>query len=70
MCHILDLFVLLTDLVTNVFRPIFVSREDPNSRQRASEEIRRRAEAAGSWPSVLIFPEGNDRNKPDCMQLN
>ena len=50
---------LLTDLVTHVMRPIFVSRDDPNSRQRAAEEIRQRVEA-GTWPSVLIFPEGTE----------
>jgi len=41
-----------------VNQSIFVERTDPSSRSKAATEIRRRAEAGGSWPQLVIFPEG------------
>ena len=39
-------------------RTIYVKREDPDSRMKAAEEIRRRTHTRGEWPKVLLFPEG------------
>ena len=39
-------------------RTIYVERQDPDSRMKAAEEIRRRTHTRGEWPKVLIFPEG------------
>ena len=57
-----------------------VSREDPESRQRAKREIIRRAESRvegdnkegegegeGGWPQLMIFPEGSTSNRRALM---
>ena len=54
-------------LVTHTLKTIFVSREDRESRQRCGEEIKRRANAGGDWPPVLIFPEGELDRRADRM---
>ena len=46
------------ELITKTLRTIYVEREDPQSRVKAAEEIRRRTHTRGEWPKVLIFPEG------------
>ena len=33
-------------------QPVYVSREDPNSRQNTIKEIQRRAHSDGEWPQV------------------
>ncbi|XP_067931379.1 lysophospholipid acyltransferase LPCAT4-like [Watersipora subatra] len=37
---------------------IFLDRNDPQSRIKTADAIRRRAESKGAWPQVLIYPEG------------
>ncbi|KAM5169365.1 lysophosphatidylcholine acyltransferase 1 [Callospermophilus lateralis] len=44
-------------------RPVFVSRSDQDSRRKTVEEIRRRAQSAGKWPQIMIFPEGTCTNR-------
>lgn len=44
-------------------QPVYVKREDPDSRQNTIREIKRRAETGGQWPQVLIFPEGTCTNR-------
>ncbi|KAK2192173.1 hypothetical protein NP493_37g07019 [Ridgeia piscesae] len=55
-----DVFMFGT--LTKFTQPIFVRREDPNSRQHAIQEIQRRAQSKGKWPQILIFPEGTCTN--------
>jgi len=43
-------------------QPVYVVREDPNSRHNTVEEIKRRAKSGGQWPQVVIFPEGTTTN--------
>ena len=52
------ILVQLIELITRTLRTIYVEREDPESRMKAAEEIRRRTHTRGEWPKVLIFPEG------------
>ncbi len=51
---------------------LFVSREDPKSRQKTVQEIIRRAnsEQAGEpWPQLMIFPEGSTSNRRALMSF-
>jgi len=43
-------------------QPVYVTREDPNSRQNTIQEIKRRAHSKGQWPQIVIFPEGTTTN--------
>ncbi|XP_060047108.1 lysophosphatidylcholine acyltransferase 1 [Erinaceus europaeus] len=44
-------------------RPVLVSRSNQDSRRKTVEEIRRRAQAGGRWPQIMIFPEGTCTNR-------
>uniref|UniRef100_A0A3Q2QW65 Lysophosphatidylcholine acyltransferase 1 n=1 Tax=Fundulus heteroclitus TaxID=8078 RepID=A0A3Q2QW65_FUNHE len=44
-------------------RPVFVFRSDQHSRRKTVEEIKRRAQSGGSWPQIMIFPEGTCTNR-------
>ncbi|XP_076448987.1 lysophosphatidylcholine acyltransferase 2-like isoform X2 [Babylonia areolata] len=44
-------------------RPVFVRREDPNSRHNTIREIQRRSQSGGEWPQIYIFPEGTCSNR-------
>ncbi|XP_047238958.1 lysophosphatidylcholine acyltransferase 1 isoform X2 [Girardinichthys multiradiatus] len=44
-------------------RPVFVFRSDQQSRRKTVEEIKRRAQSAGKWPQIMIFPEGTCTNR-------
>ena len=50
-------------IITRSVRAIYVSREDPDSRAKSAEEIRRRTLTKGAWPKVLIYPEGTTTNR-------
>lgn len=50
-------------IITRSVRAIYVSREDPDSRAKSAEEIRRRTHTKGAWPKVLIYPEGTTTNR-------
>ncbi len=49
--------------LTRFTQPVFVSREDPNSRQNTIKEIQCRAQSGGKWPQIIIFPEGTCTNR-------
>ena len=47
---------------------LFVSREDPDSRQKTVKEIVRRSGAnKEGWPQLIIFPEGSTSNRQALM---
>lgn len=50
----------------NYTQPVYVCREDPNSRQNTIKEIQRRADSGGEWAQVIIFPEGTCTNR-SCL---
>ncbi|XP_046993402.1 lysophosphatidylcholine acyltransferase isoform X1 [Schistocerca americana] len=50
----------------NYTQPVYVWREDPNSRQNTIKEIIERATSDLDWPQVLIFPEGTCTNR-SCL---
>ncbi|KAJ1529498.1 hypothetical protein ONE63_006271 [Megalurothrips usitatus] len=50
----------------NYTQPVYVWREDPNSRQKSIKEIVQRATSPLDWPQVLIFPEGTCTNR-SCL---
>ena len=43
-------------------QPVYVTREDPQSRQNTIKEIIRRTHSGGEWPQIVIFPEGTTTN--------
>lgn len=47
-------------------QPVYVWREDTNSRQNTIQEIKRRAISEENWPQVMIFPEGTCTNR-SCL---
>ncbi|KAF4522885.1 hypothetical protein B566_EDAN012939 [Ephemera danica] len=50
----------------NYTQPVYVWRDDPNSRQNTIREIVQRATSDQDWPQVLIFPEGTCTNR-SCL---
>ncbi|GAB1600109.1 lysophosphatidylcholine acyltransferase 1-like isoform X2 [Argonauta hians] len=48
-------------------QPVFVSREDPNSRLNTIKEINKRAHSKGAWPQIVIFPEGTCTNRSSLI---
>ncbi|XP_064639975.1 lysophosphatidylcholine acyltransferase 2-like isoform X2 [Lineus longissimus] len=44
-------------------QPVFVRREDANSRTNTIKEIKERAQSGGKWPQIVIFPEGTCTNR-------
>lgn len=46
-----------------VLQPVLVNRDDPLSRKKTMKEIYDRAHSNGSWPQLLIFPEGTCTNR-------
>uniref|UniRef100_A0A8C8FL14 EF-hand domain-containing protein n=1 Tax=Oncorhynchus tshawytscha TaxID=74940 RepID=A0A8C8FL14_ONCTS len=47
-------------------QPVLVSRQDPDSRKNTIMEIDSRAKSGGSWPQILVFPEGTCTNR-SCL---
>ena len=47
-------------------QPVYVKREDPDSRQNTIREIKKRAATGGMWPQIIIFPEGTCTNR-SCL---
>ncbi|CAI5671770.1 lysophospholipid acyltransferase LPCAT4 [Oreochromis niloticus] len=41
---------------------VLVSRRDPESRKEAVSELNKRVTSNGSWPQILMFPEGTTTN--------
>ncbi|XP_030750011.1 lysophosphatidylcholine acyltransferase isoform X1 [Sitophilus oryzae] len=50
----------------NYTQPIYVWRDDPESRQKSVKEIINRATSSLDWPQILIFPEGTCTNR-SCL---
>ncbi|XP_066141595.1 lysophosphatidylcholine acyltransferase isoform X2 [Euwallacea fornicatus] len=50
----------------NYTQPIYVWRDDPDSRQKSVKEIIKRATSDMDWPQILIFPEGTCTNR-SCL---
>ncbi|TRY71521.1 hypothetical protein TCAL_00227 [Tigriopus californicus] len=48
---------------------LFVSREDPLSRQKTVQEIIRRSASSDEWSQLLIFPEGSTSNGQALMSF-
>lgn len=47
----------------NYAQPIYVQREDPDSRQSTIKQILDRANSPDDWPQTAIFPEGTCTNR-------
>ncbi|KAL3859040.1 hypothetical protein ACJMK2_009278 [Sinanodonta woodiana] len=47
-------------------QPVWVKREDRNSRTSTIKEIERRAKKFGEWPQIILFPEGTCTNR-SCL---
>ncbi|CAH1123452.1 unnamed protein product [Ceutorhynchus assimilis] len=50
----------------NYTQPIYVWRDDPESRQKSVKEIIKRTTSKLDWPQILIFPEGTCTNR-SCL---
>ncbi|XP_055685448.1 lysophosphatidylcholine acyltransferase isoform X3 [Lutzomyia longipalpis] len=50
----------------NYTQPIYVWRDDPNSRQNTIKAIKERANSPEDWPQIIIFPEGTCTNR-SCL---
>ncbi|KAK7576492.1 hypothetical protein V9T40_012778 [Parthenolecanium corni] len=50
----------------NFTQPVYVGREDPDSRQKTISDIIQRTRSKEDWPQVLIFPEGTCTNR-SCL---
>ncbi|KAL5275615.1 LPCAT2 family protein [Megaselia abdita] len=49
--------------IVNYAQPIYVRREDPNSRQNTIKQILERVNSKEDWPQTAIFPEGTCTNR-------
>ncbi|XP_031567229.1 lysophosphatidylcholine acyltransferase 2-like [Actinia tenebrosa] len=52
--------------ILRCMQPIYVARNDVNSRQNTIAEIKRRTSSKGLWPHLAIFPEGTCTNR-QCL---
>lgn len=50
-------------------QPIYVCREDYNSRATTIQDILNRVKNARDWPQILIFPEGTCTNRQSLIQF-
>jgi lysophosphatidylcholine acyltransferase/lyso-PAF acetyltransferase len=50
-------------------QPIYVCREDPDSRHNTIKEIIERANSKEDWPQILVFPEGTCTNRTSLIQF-
>ncbi|XP_011200429.2 lysophosphatidylcholine acyltransferase [Bactrocera dorsalis] len=55
--------------IINFAQPIYVQREDPNSRQNTIREIVERARSEEEWPQVVIFSEGTCTNRKALIKF-
>lgn len=53
----------------NYTQPVYVWREDPNSRQNTIREIQMRSCSEDDWAQVVIFPEGTCTNRTSLIQF-
>ncbi|XP_070508580.1 lysophosphatidylcholine acyltransferase isoform X2 [Chironomus tepperi] len=50
-------------------QPIYVNREDHNSRQLTIQDILNRVKSNDDWPQTMIFPEGTCTNRTSLIQF-
>jgi len=50
-------------------QPIYVCREDHNSRQATIQDILNRVSSKDDWPQIMIFPEGTCTNRTSLIQF-
>ncbi|XP_054728941.1 lysophosphatidylcholine acyltransferase [Anastrepha obliqua] len=55
--------------IINFAQPIYVQREDPNSRQNTIRQIVQRAHSEDEWPQVVIFAEGTCTNRKALIKF-
>ncbi|KAH8287633.1 hypothetical protein KR054_010895 [Drosophila jambulina] len=55
--------------IINYAQPIYVQREDPNSRQNTIRDIVARARSTDDWPQVVIFAEGTCTNRTALIKF-
>lgn len=55
--------------IINCAQPIYVEREDPNSRQNTIQEIILRAKSNDNWQQVVIFAEGTCTNRSAVIKF-
>lgn len=55
--------------IINYAQPIYVQREDPNSRQNTIKNIVDRARSEEDWPQVVIFAEGTCTNRTALIKF-
>ena len=49
--------------LSKAMQPVFVTRNDPQSRRKTILEIKQRVKKPGKWPQIFIFPEGTCTNR-------
>ena len=49
--------------IIDLSQPIYVCREDPDSRNTTIQAIKNRANSPEDWPPLMIFPEGTCTNR-------
>lgn len=50
-------------------QPIYVTREDHNSRATTIKDILNRVKSKDDWPQIMIFPEGTCTNRSSLIQF-
>lgn len=65
-CVIVFIFSFVIPELINFTQPVYVWRDDPDSRQTTIKEIINRATSDMDWPQILIFPEGTCTNR-SCL---
>jgi lysophosphatidylcholine acyltransferase/lyso-PAF acetyltransferase len=50
-------------------QPIYVCREDHESRTKTIQDIVSRANSEEDWPQILVFPEGTCTNRTSLIQF-
>lgn len=55
--------------IINYAQPIYVQREDPNSRQNTIRQIVDRTRSTDNWPQVVIFAEGTCTNRSALIKF-
>lgn len=63
---LLNISIYIYSELINYTQPIYVWRDDPNSRQNTIKNIIDRANSTEDWPQILIFPEGTCTNR-SCL---
>ena len=49
--------------MSKITQPIFIKRNDPESKVKAAREMERRANGEDTWPQMVVFPEATCTNR-------